>query len=69
MAEINLLALIVAAVVTLPIGYVWYGMIFSNAWMTATGMTEEKAKNSNPVVIYGLSLLFAFLWLECLNLL
>jgi hypothetical protein len=60
MAEINLLALFVAALVTLPIGYVWYGLIFGKAWMAATGMTEEKAKNSNPAIIYGLSLLFSF---------
>lgn len=60
MAEINLLALAVAALVTLPIGYIWYGLLFGKSWMAATGMTEEKAKNSNPIVIYGLSLLFSF---------
>ena len=57
----NIYAILVAAVVTIPIGFVWYGLLFDKVWMAETGMTEEKIKGSNMFMIYGLSLFFAFM--------
>lgn len=57
---INPIAIVVAAVAALVIGAIWYNpKVFGNAWMRASGMTEEKMKGGNMAVIFGLSLLFA----------
>ena len=60
--EINFLALIVAALSTLLVGFIWYNpKVFGGIWMRETGMTEEKAKGSNMVLIFGMSIFYAFL--------
>ncbi|WP_298755514.1 DUF1761 domain-containing protein [uncultured Psychroserpens sp.] len=57
---ISPLAIPVAAVAALVIGAIWYNpKVFGNAWMRASGMTEEKMKSGNMAVIFGLALLFA----------
>lgn len=50
---INWLAVFVAALSAFPLGYLWYGPLFGKAWMAETGMTEEKARASNPAITYG----------------
>ena len=60
--KINFLIVALAALIPLVLGFVWYNpKVFGNAWMKASGMTPEKAKNGNMPLILGLSLLFAFL--------
>lgn len=62
----NLLLLFVSAFVPMIVGFIWYNpKVFGTAWMQASGMTPEKAKASNMLVVFGLSFLFAlFLSLE-----
>jgi hypothetical protein len=58
----NFLAILVAALATLPIGFIWYNpKVFGTVWMRETGMTEEKAKGANMIKIFGLTILFAFM--------
>ena len=58
----NWIALIVAAIIPLVTGFIWYNpKVFGTAWMKETGMTEEKAKSMNPGKTYGLAVVFAFL--------
>lgn len=60
--EFNFLAIAVAAVSALVVGFIWYHpKVFGNAWMQASGLTEAQFKGSNMLKIFGLSLLFAFL--------
>ena len=60
--DINYLALVVAAIIPLFTGFIWYHpKVFGTAWMKETGMTEEKAKSMNPGKTYGLAVVFAFL--------
>ncbi|WP_323787466.1 DUF1761 domain-containing protein [Psychroserpens sp.] len=60
--EINFLAVLVAAVVPMVLGFLWYGpMLFQNSWMRESGMTEEKIKGGNMAVIFGLSFVFSIL--------
>lgn len=60
--EINFLALIAAALSTLVVGFIWYNpKVFGSIWMRETGMTEEKAKGANMVLIFGMSIFYAFL--------
>jgi hypothetical protein len=59
--EINFLALFVAALSTLVVGFVWYNpKVFGTIWMKESGMTEEKMKGGNMLLTFGISLLYAF---------
>ncbi|HYD92369.1 MAG TPA: DUF1761 domain-containing protein [Flavobacterium sp.] len=60
--QINWLAILVATLVTLPVGFIWYNKnVFGTIWMRETGVTEESAKNANMFKIFGLTILFSFL--------
>lgn len=59
---LNPIAILVAAVSALVVGFIWYNpKVFGKAWMVAAGMTDEKIKGGNMIKIFGLALLFAFL--------
>lgn len=59
--EFNFLALIAAALSTLVIGFVWYSpRVFGDIWKKEAGMTEEKMKEANMLLIFGTSLAYAF---------
>jgi len=63
-SQINVLAVLVASISRFVLGGIWYGPVFGKAWMQETGITEEKAKASNMLRIFGLtfaaSLVIAF---------
>jgi len=60
--KINFLALLVAAVSTLLVGFVWYHpKVFGTIWMKEADMTEEKMKGSNMALIFGMAVFYAFL--------
>lgn len=62
MEFLNPLAMLVAAISALVVGFVWYNpKVFGNAWMKAAGMTDEKIKGGNMAKIFGLALLFALM--------
>jgi len=59
--EINFLALLLAALSTLVVGFIWYNpKVFGGIWMRESGMTEEKMKGANMMMIFGLSVVYAF---------
>lgn len=60
--QINWTILLLAAIIPMIVGFIWYHpALFGNAWMKACGLTEEKMKGGNMVMIFGLSFVFAFL--------
>jgi hypothetical protein len=60
--EFNFLAIFVAALAPLVIGFLWYNpKLFGNAWMREAEMTEEKMKGGNMPIIFALTLLLSFL--------
>lgn len=60
--QINWLAILVATLVTMPVGFIWYNKhVFGTIWMRETGVTEESAKNANMFKIFGLTILFSFM--------
>lgn len=62
MESTNWLALVAAAVSTFVVGSIWYNpKVFGNAWMQSVGMTEEKAKEGNMAMIFGIGLIMAFI--------
>lgn len=66
--NINWLAMLVAALVPLAVGALWYSpILFANAWMKASGVTEENLKKGNMALIFGLTFFFSFLLAMILN--
>ena len=62
MEYFNPIAMLVAAISALVVGFIWYNpKVFGNAWMKAAGVTDEQIKGGNMVKIFGLALLFAFI--------
>lgn len=60
--ELNFLAIVVAAIVPLIVGAIWYNpKVFGTTWMKASGMTEEKMKGANMGVIFGITLVLSVL--------
>ena len=53
---VNFLAVLVAAVAVYVIRTLWYSpTLLGRMWMDAFGLTEEKAKQGNPGLIFGAS--------------
>ncbi len=62
MFDINFLAVLVAAIVPMAIGSIWYGPLFGKRWMALMELTEEDIKASfNPLKSYGGSFVGAVL--------
>lgn len=60
--NLNWLAIAVAAVSAFILGGLWYSpLMFAKRWMKETGITEESAKNSNMIKIFGLSFVLSFI--------
>jgi hypothetical protein len=60
--EMNFYAILVAAASTLVVGAVWYSpMLFANAWMKESGLTEEQLKKGNMLKIFGLTFIFSIM--------
>ncbi|MCB0596849.1 MAG: DUF1761 domain-containing protein [Lewinellaceae bacterium] len=58
----NLVALLVAALVPMIVGFAWYHpKVFGTAWMKVADMTEEKMQGTNMLVIFGVSYVLSFL--------
>lgn len=55
LATVDWLAVLVAAVSTFVLGGLWYGPLFGEAWMRASGVTEEEAREGNKPMIFGVS--------------
>ncbi|MEI6411198.1 MAG: DUF1761 domain-containing protein [Bacteroidota bacterium] len=60
--HINFIAVLIAALIPMLIGFIWYNpKVFGKAWMAASGITEEQMKSGNMAVIFGVSFLFSLL--------
>ena len=59
MSQINIVAVILAAVSSFVVGGLWYSpVLFGSTWQREAGDTR-KAGEGHPVKVFGLSLLFA----------
>ncbi len=61
MHEVNLLAVLVAGIVPMIIGALWYGPLFGKRWLELMETTAEEIqeKGFNPLKTYGVSFLLA----------
>jgi hypothetical protein len=58
--HVNYLAVLVAAVANYIIATIWYGFIFSKAWMKLTGITEMKPSALNVILVFVGSLVLSY---------
>lgn len=59
---INFPAILVASFTSLVVGFIWYNpKVFGTIWMRETGMTEEKARQSSMLKVFGLTIIFSFM--------
>lgn len=49
---LNLIAVLAGAVAFYFVGFLWYGMLFSEAWMAAEGVTAEQAQQDPNQAIW-----------------
>lgn len=59
--DVNWLAVLACAVLSMVIGFIWYGPLFSKPWGKMTGWTDEKVA-ALPKSDMGISYLKAFLY-------
>ena len=60
--NINIVAVLVAALIPMVMGFVWYNpKVFGSVWQRECGLSDEKMKSANMALIFGLSLVFSFI--------
>lgn len=61
--HVNYLAVILAAIASMLVGFLWYGPVFGKTWMKLKGLTKEslKAEQKKLGLYYGISFLLAML--------
>src|SRR5262245_19516473 len=53
LAEVNIITVIIAALINIALGGLWYSpALFGKDWMQLTGMSEERIKATNMTVAY-----------------
>lgn len=48
MPKLNPIGIAIASVAFYIVGFLWYGLIFSDAWMAAEGVSKEAAEAESP---------------------
>ncbi|MDO9187217.1 MAG: DUF1761 domain-containing protein [Bacteroidia bacterium] len=60
--HINFMIILVAALVPMVLGFIWYNpKVLGTVWMNAAGITEDKMKGANMALIFSLSFFLSFL--------
>jgi hypothetical protein len=62
--QVNIWAVIVAALANYIIATVWYAVLFGNVWKKLTGISEMKPRPLNIVLVFIGSLLMSFVLLH-----
>ncbi len=62
MGTINWISMVIATLIPLVVGFIYYNKnVFGNAWMASIGKTEEELNKGNKAIIFGLSIVLSFL--------
>jgi hypothetical protein len=62
MPQPNWIAIIIAALIPMLVGFVYYHKaLFGKAWMSSLGLTDDDLKKGNMAVIFAVSLLMSFM--------
>ena len=53
-ADIDWIALVVSVIASMALGFIWYSKFaFLKMWQEDTGMTDEKMREGNMVMMFG----------------
>src|SRR5688572_27142914 len=64
----NFIAIVAAAFVPMVLGFIWYHpKVLGTLWMRESGMTEEKARQGNQFLKFGLAFVFSLMMAVVLN--
>jgi hypothetical protein len=62
MPDINLWAVLAAAVASFVLGGLWYSpLLFAKAWQRETGLSDEQLAKANMALIFGLAFLLCLI--------
>ena len=62
MHDVNLFAVLVAGIVPMIVGMLWYGPLFGKRWLALMEMSAEEVQEGfNPLKTYGVSILLAMI--------
>ena len=57
--NVNFLAVIIASLIPMALGFIWYNSkVFGKVWQQECGLSDEKLKQANMLLIFGLSFFF-----------
>ncbi|AWK04499.1 DUF1761 domain-containing protein [Flavobacterium crocinum] len=60
--KINFVALLISAIVTLVIGFIWYSpKVFGTIWMKENNLTQEELRKGSMLKIFGLTYIFSLM--------
>lgn len=60
--EFNFLAVLVAALTSFVVGFVWYNpKVFGTIWMKEAGLTQEQLAKGNMLKIFGLTFVYSLM--------
>ncbi|SFD10524.1 DUF1761 domain-containing protein [Flavobacterium phragmitis] len=60
--KINFVALLISAIVTLVVGFIWYSpKVFGTIWMKENNLTQEELRKGNMLKIFGLTYIFSLM--------
>lgn len=60
--EFNFYALLVSAIVTLVVGFIWYHpKVFGTVWMRESNLTQEELQKGSMLKIFGLTYIFSLM--------
>lgn len=53
MPKLNPVGILVASVLFYLVGFLWYGVLFMEAWMAANGLVADDAAGQSPIYMLG----------------
>lgn len=60
--EFNISAILVAALTSLVVGFVWYNpKVFGTIWMNEAGLNQEQLEKGNMLKIFGLTFVYSLM--------
>ncbi len=60
--KINFVALLISAIVTLVVGFIWYSpKVFGTIWMKENNLTQEELRKGSMLKIFGLTYIFSLM--------
>jgi hypothetical protein len=65
---LNPVAIVVAVVAAVALGFVWYGALFGKKWQALVGLTDAQLQNANMAVTFGSMIFNTFVIAIALNL-